>query len=1066
MAFDGTLKFDTAIDKTGFEVGLASLGSLAKKGMAVVTGAVVAAGAGVAALGGYAVSVGKDFESSMAQVIATMGITKTSVTEDGVNSFELLKEAAAEAGESTTFSASEAADALNYLALAGYDAAKAADALPAVLNLAAAGGMELAYASDLATDAMAALGIEATSGNLTRFGDEMAKTASKANTSVSQLGEAILTVGGTAKSLAGGTTELNAALGVLANRGIKGSEGGTALRNMILSLSAPTDKAAAALEGLGVDAFDANGNLRPLNETFKDLDGALSGMSEGEKTQVLNEIFNKVDLKSAQAMLAGCGEEFNDLTEALENCDGAMADMAHTMNDTLEGDIKSLQSKAEAFGNVLYENLNDPLRELTQLGGDYISQLTSAFKEGGFEGLAESLGDVLSGAVTKLSSYIPKIADIAVSIVTSLISGLRENIPAIADAALTAATTLVYGIADAAGELLKLGGTLVQTLLSGIAEHIPDVAEAVQGLLKEMPEILSGETLSEIASAAVALVSALAAGIAETLPVLLDAVLGLVSTLGNAILDNIPIILPVLAELAVSVISFLAEGIPKVLETAEQLITKGISETYPEIIKVIGEQLPKIITALTKAIPQIEKALAKILPELVQSIAQSAPLIAQTFADIMPDVLHAIVDALDEMYPAVHEAIVELITSLADLLPVIQEICSELSPLLLATLTDIIIDLAPDILELAGGVAASIIKSTIEIIISLVGNLLTALGNSLADIGDILSDVLMSAKEKAVSGVQTIISNVMEWLGTLPERIGTTLGNVLGEIAKWAVEAPEKAKSAAIELYNNVTEWFRKLPERTKSHLEDVLPKIVEWGTNLAAKGKTAATELFDSVVNKISELPDKMLSIGRDIVTGIWNGISGAKDWLTGQISGFADGVISGFKDSFGIHSPSTLMRDQIGRYLAEGVGVGFAENMPDLSAMAQSAVDKLSEVNIPEIEIDIPDVDIPDGDRRPPRIPQIDSTAYQALSGIGSLDRNIAPTSTAEIINNYSYSTTTTNNNSSAPETAPANITLNATFKVGEEVVAEGVVDIAADKIDERQGVTVELKKRGLAR
>lgn len=208
MAFDGTLKFDTAIDKTGFKLGLDSLGSLAAKGMAAVTAAVTAAAGAVSALGGYAVSVGKDFESSMAQVIATMGITKDTV-QDGVNSYDLLKEAAAAAGESTTFSASDAADALNYLALAGYDAAKAADALPAVLDLAAAGGLDLAYASDLATDAMAALGIEATSDNLTRFGDEMAKTASKANTSVAQLGEAILTVGGTAKSLARGTTELN-----------------------------------------------------------------------------------------------------------------------------------------------------------------------------------------------------------------------------------------------------------------------------------------------------------------------------------------------------------------------------------------------------------------------------------------------------------------------------------------------------------------------------------------------------------------------------------------------------------------------------------------------------------------------------------------------------------------------------------------------------------------------------------------------------------------------------------------------------------------------------------------
>ena len=125
----------------------------------------------------------------------------------------------------------------------------------------------------------------------------MARASSKANYSVAQLGEAILTVGGTAKNLAGGTVELNTALGVLANRGIKGAEGGTALRNMILSLSAPTDKAAATLKSLGVSAFDAEGNLNPLNETFKKLDAAMQSMSQEQKTNVLNNIFNKVDLK-------------------------------------------------------------------------------------------------------------------------------------------------------------------------------------------------------------------------------------------------------------------------------------------------------------------------------------------------------------------------------------------------------------------------------------------------------------------------------------------------------------------------------------------------------------------------------------------------------------------------------------------------------------------------------------------------------------------------------------------------------------------------------------------------
>lgn len=962
--FDGTLKFDTAIDKTGFQLGLSSLGSIAKTGLAAVTGAFTAAGAGVAALGGYAVSVGKDFEGSMAQVIATMGVTKDTI-QDGVNSYELLKEAAAAAGESTTFSASEAADALNYLALAGYDAAKAADALPAVLNLAAAGGMDLAYASDLATDAMAALGIEATSGNLTRFGDEMAKTASKANTSVSQLGEAILTVGGTAKSLAGGTTELNAALGVLANRGIKGSEGGTALRNMILALSAPTDKAAEALEGLGVKAFDAEGNLRPLNEVFKELDTALSGMSDGEKTQVLNEIFNKVDLKSAQAMLAGCGDEFDDLTTALEGCDGAMADMAHTMNDTLEGDIKSLQSKAEAFGIAIFDNLNTPLRDLAKLGGDYVSQLTAAFKEGGFEGLADSLGDVLSSAVAKLSGYVPKIADIAVSVVTSLISGLRENIPEISDAALEAATKLVYGIADASGELLKLGGTLIKSLVSGIAEHIPDVADALQGLLKEIPEIFSGETLDEIAGAAVALVSALALGMSDTLPILLDTVLSLISALGNAILDNIPVLLPALYEFAASIIEFLADGIPQVLEAAQELITKGLTEVAPQVIEIIGKELPKVITALAKAVPQIETALAEIIPEIVQTIAESTPVIVKAIADTLPDVLTALIDGLEEMYPAVHEAVVTLITSLAELMPVIQEVCSELTPMLLASLVEMLVTIAPQLSELSIGLTESLIKSLFEIAVSLIGNYLKAVGQSLAEVGDILSDVLIDAKETALTGVQSIVSNVMEWIDTLPERMGDTLGNVLGTLATWAVEAPEKAKNGAKELVNNVSDYMKQLPMLAKEQFDRTIDKLRDWASDLVSKGRNAASDLTDTVKNGMSSLPSKMAEAGRNLVEGLWNGITGAGDWLRGKISDFGSGIIDGFKESFGIHSPSTVMRDQVGRYIAEGIGVGFAENMPDLSEIAQQTVNELDSLDIPDIsqafEFTFPDVQMP---------------------------------------------------------------------------------------------------------
>lgn len=170
---------------------------------------------------GAAVKVGMDFESGMSQVAATMGITTTEIAS-GSKEFEALSQAAKNAGATTQFSATQASEALNYLALAGYDAEKSITALPTVLNLAAAGGIDLGYASDMVTDSMSALGLE--TNQLEGFVDQLAKTSQNSNTNIAQLGEGILTVGGTAKDLAGGTVELNTALSILADNGVKGAE--------------------------------------------------------------------------------------------------------------------------------------------------------------------------------------------------------------------------------------------------------------------------------------------------------------------------------------------------------------------------------------------------------------------------------------------------------------------------------------------------------------------------------------------------------------------------------------------------------------------------------------------------------------------------------------------------------------------------------------------------------------------------------------------------------------------------------------------------------------------------
>lgn len=325
------------------------------------------ASAAVTGLGIASVKTAADFESSMSQVQATMGITKDSVSTlngESVNTMDALSKLAKEMGSKTAFSASECAEALNYLALAGYNTQKMADTLPTVLNLAAAGNIDLASASDMVTDAMSALGMETKDADT--MVDQMAKTASSTNTSVAQLGEGILTIGATAKSIKGGTAELNTALGILANNGIKGAEGGTHLRNVILSLQNPTDKASAQMEALGVSVYDSEGNMRSLNDILGDLNASMDEMTSEEKANIINNIFNKTDLSSVNALLANTGETWDELQASIENSGGAAQQMADTQLDNLSGQLTILKSAVEGFAISIGEALMPTIKKIVE----------------------------------------------------------------------------------------------------------------------------------------------------------------------------------------------------------------------------------------------------------------------------------------------------------------------------------------------------------------------------------------------------------------------------------------------------------------------------------------------------------------------------------------------------------------------------------------------------------------------------------------------------------------------------------------------------------------------------
>lgn len=540
MAAGGGKEMEIAIKIAGkVESSFKSALSQATKGLGTITktvaSATAAAAAAVRAMGIAAINTGREFEGAMSQVAATMLIDKT--TAEGQKAFETLENAARECGASTAFSATEAAEALNYLALAGYDADKAATALPTVLKLAGAGAMDLAAASNMVTDSMSALGIEATEANLTQFSDQLAQTASKANTSVAQLGEAILTVGGTAKGLAGGTTELNTALGILADNGLKGAEGGTHLRNIILSLQNPTDKAAASLKSLGVDVYDAQGNMRGLNDVFKDLQGAMDGMDNASKDTILSTLFNKTDLTAANAMLANCTDRFDELSASIENSAGACENMYAIQLDNLNGDIDILKSGLSDLGISIYQDLNGPLREMTQLATSMVGELSEAYKSGGMEGMVGAVGGCMAEVVNTIADYAPQVVSMGVDLLENFISGITDNSGALATAASEVITVFVEGLFTLVPQVILAGIDILTQFVQSMTAQLPQlistgtqaIVNFVNGIIQRLPEVIS---------TALTLVQTLVNSIGQNAPMLISAAIQLIGAIIDTILST------------------------------------------------------------------------------------------------------------------------------------------------------------------------------------------------------------------------------------------------------------------------------------------------------------------------------------------------------------------------------------------------------------------------------------------------------------------------------------------------------------------------------------------------
>lgn len=324
---------------------------------------------------GYAVEVGQEFEGAMSKVEALSGATGADL--------EALKDKAAELGRTTSFSASEVAEAFSYMALAGFDTSQMLASISGVLNLAKASEMDLGEASDIVTDYISAFGLSARDAG--HFVDVMATAMSKSNTDTAQLGEAYKNVASTAGQFGYSVEETTAALMTMANVGLKGGEAGTSLNALMVRLASNTKNCADELKKYGVNIYDNNGNMKSLTSILTGTAEAMSKLTTEEQANLAKMIAGQNQYTGFLSVMQGLGDaakqngqSFEDYTEKLKNCDGAARSMSETISNNLGGDISGLESATEGLGDAVYEYIKGPIRGAVQAVTDAVNDVTDA----------------------------------------------------------------------------------------------------------------------------------------------------------------------------------------------------------------------------------------------------------------------------------------------------------------------------------------------------------------------------------------------------------------------------------------------------------------------------------------------------------------------------------------------------------------------------------------------------------------------------------------------------------------------------------------------------------------
>lgn len=475
----------------------------------------------IAGIGVASVKLAADFEKGMSTVQSISGATGTDL--------EMLSKKAKEMGLKTKYSASESAEAFKYMAMAGWKAGEMADGIEGVMYLAGATGEDLAGTSDIVTDALTAFGMQAKDTN--KFVDVLAQTANKSNTSVSMLGESFKYVAPVAGALKFNAQDVSTALGLMANSGIKASSAGTALRSLFTRMAKPTKESQTAMDALGISLTDSKGNMKSLDTIMRETRKSFAGLTESQKAQYAAALAGKTGMSGLLAIVNSADSDFNELSTAIYNSDGACKKMYDTANNNLSGQLTILKSTIEGIGISFGERLLPYIKqgtEFIQRLADKFNSLTKAQQDTIIKvGLiAAAVGPAIFlfgrtvmvvGKLVKTVGMVGnafKTAKTVMGLVTA-----PANAVVLGLAAVVVAGVLIYKnwdkIKAAAGRLwnfvknifqrIGISGDSLKKKLAPIGQKFSAIGEHIQGFWKVVSPLLSkiGEAVHAVFSVAI-----------------------------------------------------------------------------------------------------------------------------------------------------------------------------------------------------------------------------------------------------------------------------------------------------------------------------------------------------------------------------------------------------------------------------------------------------------------------------------------------------------------------------------------------------------------------------------